>query len=81
LYLCNSLKFNINKFKIGTSMKKLFALAIVASMAFFSCGNAPEGEEQVESPAVEQAPEQEEQQPTAEMPEGDVQEEAAPVAE
>jgi len=58
-------------------MKKLFALAIVASMSFFSCGNTQEPEA-VEGEAIEQTNEQQEQ-PAADMPE-EVQEDA-PAAE
>jgi len=61
-------------------MKKLFALAIVASMSFFSCGNStPEEEVVAEETTVEQTTEQQEQ-PAAEMPAEETQE-TAPAAE
>ena len=49
-------------------MKKLFALAIVASMSFCSCGNTPAEEPVQDEATVEQTTEQQEQ-PAADMPE------------
>lgn len=62
----------INNQKSSTSMKKLFALLVVAGMVFASCGGT-QTQENVEADATapEQIEEQQvvEEQPAAEMPE------------
>ena len=50
-------------------MKKFFALAIVAGLAFASCGNKPEeNNDQVDSEEIE-ATIEDQDQPAAQMPE------------
>ena len=64
-----NIKFNINKFKSNTSMKKLFALAIVAGMVFVSCGSKTEEvPEEVGAEEVEVVTQDEQDQQAAEMP-------------
>jgi len=59
-------------------MKKLFALAIVAGMAFASCGSNPATEpEAVEAEAIEEMVEDQNSEEVAEMAEEVVAEEAA----
>ncbi len=71
----------INNQKSSTSMKKLFALLVVAGMVFASCGGS-NTQENVNADATEPAQVEEqavvEEQPAAEMPETA---EEAPVAE
>ena len=58
----------LTNFKSSTSMKKLFALAIVASMSFFSCNNTPAEEPVQDEVGIEETQDQQEQ-PVADMPE------------